>query len=222
MTQTMIFHIRDFNEQERIRENVSTKNENHFNQQHENRHVTSLSEYIAFLETLNEASSIYTDKLVWASPQTLELLGYNSLDEVKDTSIYGFNHPDDLIDQQKNIMYRERTKNPTSGTWRFRRKDGTYVTVYSRGSVVTLDGKTYYVAIGRKDEEIQTPQYTSSTLMHETLTPLTAVKGYLEIIETLVDDLKAQDLLAKVQINLKKLEEFIQNYVDETQQFNLR
>jgi PAS domain S-box-containing protein len=183
--------------------------------------MTSLAEYITFLKTLNEASAIYTDKVIWASPQYLKLLGYKNLDEVKGTTIYSYNHPDDLIDQQKNITHRKNTRQNTSGTWRFRRKDSTYITIHSKGSVITLDEGTYYVAIARSHQEITLPEYTSGTIKHETLTPLTTAQGYIEIIETRTKDQETLDLLRKAQTSLEKLNEIIQKQIDETQQLNL-
>lgn len=183
--------------------------------------MTSLAEYITFLETLNEAIVLYTDKVIWGSPQYLKLLGYTNLQEVKDTTIYSYNHPDDLIDQQKNIENRKTTGQPTSGTWRFRHKDGTYHKIHSRGSVVTLDEGTYYVSIGRSSEEILEPQYTSSTLKHQTLTPLTTAQGYLEIIENHINDPETLNLLKKAQKSLEKLQETIQKYIQDTDQLNL-
>lgn len=183
--------------------------------------MTSLDEYIEFLKTLNEASVLYTDKVIWASPQYLKMMGYTSLDEVKGTSIYSHNHPDDLIDQLKNIETRKATKVPTSGVWRFRKKDGTYSKIHSNGSVVTLDGETYYVAIGRSHEEIKEPKYTSGTLKHDTLTPLTAAQGYLEILETRTDDHETLRMLGQAQKNMGVLHETIQSFIEESQQRNL-
>jgi len=183
--------------------------------------MTSLTEYIQFLETLNEASAIYTDKIIWISPQYLKLLGYQTLDQVKGRSIYTAIHPDELIDQQKNLEYRAKTKEKTSGTWRFKRKDDTYIKVLSKGSVVTLDEGTYYVAIARSHTEITHPEYTSSTLKHQTLTPLTTAQGYLEIIENRITDPETRNLLQKAQKSLQKLQETIQKYIEDTDQLNL-
>ncbi|MCB2172333.1 PAS domain-containing protein [archaeon] len=182
--------------------------------------MTSLAEYIAFLETLNEASAIYTDKIIWLSPQYLKLLGYQTLDQVKGRSIYTAIHPDELIDQQKNLEHRAKTKENTSGTWRFKRKDDTYIKVLSKGSVVTLDEETYFVAIGRSHTEITHPEYTSSTIKHETLTPLTTAQGYLELLETHITDPETQNLLQKAQTSLQKLQEIIQKYIQDTDQLN--
>lgn len=183
--------------------------------------MTSLTEYIQFLETLNEASAIYTDKIIWISPQYLKLLGYQTLDQVKGKSIYTAIHPDELIDQQKNLEYRAKTKENTSGTWRFKRKDDTYIKVLSKGSVVTLDEETYYVAIGRSHQEITHPEYTSSALKHETLTPITVTKGYLELLETHITDPETHKLLQKAQQSLEKLQKNITHQLEKTEQKNL-
>ena len=183
--------------------------------------MTSLSEYIAFLETLNEASAIYTDRLIWMSPQYLQLLGYQTLDEVQGRTIYGATHPDEFIDQQKNIETRQKTGQKTSGTWRMRRKDDTYIKIHSKGSVITLDNETYLVAIARSHQEITHPQYTSSNIKHDTHTPLTAAQGYLEIIETKLTDPENKILLKKAQRNLDTLQETLQKYIQELNQQNL-
>ncbi len=183
--------------------------------------MTSLTEYIQFLETLNEASTIYTDRLIWMSPQYLTLLGYTDLTEVTGRSIYTGIHPDEFIDQQKNLEHRTKTRQNTSGTWNLRKKDGTYTKIHSNGSVITLDGETYFVAIARSNQEIQSPQYTSSTIKHDTLTPLTAAKGYLEILETRTTDSENTRLINQIQKNLDKLQETLQNHIQETKQLNL-
>ncbi|MCW4014239.1 MAG: PAS domain-containing protein [Candidatus Bathyarchaeota archaeon] len=183
--------------------------------------MTSLETYIQFLETLNEASAIYTDKVIWMSPQYLKLLGYETLDELQGKSIYLGVHPDELIDQQKNIENRTKNHQNTSGTWNFRKKNGEYIKIHSKGSVITLENKTYLIAIARSHPEITHPEYTSSQIKHDTLTPLTTTKGYLELLETHITDPETHQLLEKAQKSLEKLHKNINKIIKETDQLNL-
>lgn len=182
--------------------------------------MTSLAEYIAFLETLNEASAIYTDKIIWISPQLATLLQYPDPTEFLGTPPHSHIHPDELFDLKKNIEKRLKTHKPTYGTWHLRKNDGTFLRVYANGSTIQIQDQTYLLSILRPHSDLETPLYTTAKIQHDILTPLTAAKGYLEILETHITNPEAQHLFQQIWKNCEKIETNLHKIIETGEQLN--
>lgn len=86
---------------------------------------------------------------VYLSPSHEEVLGY-SMDELLRTSVLSILHPDDR--ELAVAMHREMISKNISrdGLWRFKRKDGNWITLETRGKSLVKDGKIVgIVTIGR-------------------------------------------------------------------------
>lgn len=110
-----------------------------------NHHIVkpTFYDYIPLLEILNEAIVIYDDeRILWANEEYARLRGYDRATEVIGLGTYSTAHPDEVDDAKEIIRERERTGKKTKGTWRMRKKDGSFVVLSSHSTVLpNLDNK---------------------------------------------------------------------------------
>jgi hypothetical protein len=183
--------------------------------------MQSLEKYITFLKTLNEAAVLYTDKKIkWISPQLATLLEYPNTDEFIDTPPHSHIHPDELFDLKKNMEKRLKTHEHTYGTWHLRKNDGTFMRVYANGTTIKIQDQTYLLSIFRPHSDIETPLYTNAKIQHDILTPLTAAKGYIELLESHITNPKTQHLFTQIWKNCEKIEINLYKIIETGEQLN--
>jgi len=114
----------------------------------------SYRDYLPLFENFYEAVLIYnSEKIFWVNESLVKLMGYDSPDEFIGNNILSFIHPDTLQHATVEMKKLYEAEKRTGGVYKVRKKDGTFKTVVSRGSILPNLDETVLVSIVRSIEE---------------------------------------------------------------------
>lgn len=146
----------------------------------------SYRDFIPVFETLNEAIVVFDhETILWVNEPYLEMMGYTA-DEIIGRPLLDRVHPDETQEAIRNISSYTKMGSKSSGVWRIRKKDGTYLTLVSHTSIIPDHERTVTVSIVRPLDRVHpdpTHKITEAGLHHEVQTSLTLILGYLELLQ---------------------------------------
>ena len=176
----------------------------------------SFKDFIPVFETLNEAIVIFDNEtILWTNEAYLNLMGYAPEDIIGKPTL-GRVHPDEVQEAIRNISEYTRTGEGSSGTWRIRKKDGTYKTIISHTSVLPGLEKTVTVSIVRPVDSAQgdiVSKITEAGLHHEIQSSLTVIVGYLELMKVHEDITMSPAMerwLSNIEKHIQKIDDLLQ------------
>jgi PAS domain S-box-containing protein len=176
----------------------------------------SYKDFIPVFETLNEAIVIFDNEtILWTNEAYLTLMGYTP-DEIIGKPALGRVHPDEVQEAIRNISEYTSTGERSSGTWRIRKKDGSYKTIVSHTSVLPGLEKTVTVSVVRPIDQTQgdiVSKITEAGLRHEILSSLTVIVGYLELMKVHENVKMSPDLeiwFANIDKHIQKINDYLQ------------
>jgi len=85
---------------------------------------------------------------IYISPQCLDMFGYHQ-NELMGTKILEFIHPEDLSSVKESILDTIKSRKPISSEFRIKHKNGNYICISAKGSVVNANGNQTIIAVGR-------------------------------------------------------------------------
>ena len=166
----------------------------------------SLSAYEKVFSELNEAIFIHAEKLVWLNRQAIELLGYETSEEVIGQCDLDFIEEDTHEEISQIYSHIHENNKVEYNSVRLVRRDGSLVTCQARSSVLRETKDKLVVTILRQKEVDVNDELLISflnTLRHEVNTPLAVLKGYTELTEDKLIDYFDPDV-AKFLIVMKR------------------
>lgn len=147
---------------------------------------TSYKDYLPLFENFYEAVLIYnSEQILWVNEPLVKLMEYDSPDEFIGNNILSFIHPDNIQHGSVQIKKLYEEKERTGGVYKIRKKDGTYKTVVSRGTILPNLDDTILVSIVRSIEEDPSDAVlgvTESVVRNEIASALTVIVGYLDLL----------------------------------------
>ena len=85
---------------------------------------------------------------VYISPQCFDTFGYHQ-NELLGTNLFEFIHPEDLSSVKELILDTVKTQKPISAEFRTKHKNGNYLYISAKGSLVNANGTQTILAVGR-------------------------------------------------------------------------
>jgi len=85
---------------------------------------------------------------IYISPQCFDLFGFYQ-NELMGTNLFEFIHPEDLSSVKESILDTVKTQKPISSVFRMKHKNGNYICISAKGSVVNANGKQRILVVGR-------------------------------------------------------------------------
>ncbi len=176
----------------------------------------SYMDFIPVFEILNEAIVIFdSETILWTNEAYLTMMGY-APDEIIGKPALGRVHPDEVQEAIRNISEYTSTGERSSGTWRIRKKDGSYMTIVSHTSVLPGLEKTVTVSIVRPVDHAQSDivsKITEAGLQHEIQSSLTVIVGYLDLLKVHENITMSPDLerwFSNIDKHIQKIDDYLQ------------
>lgn len=190
--------------------------------------VKSEERFRALIEKSTDAIALVTakGKVVYASPATKGLMGYTPEEFKKLTNPFELAPPDDRKFVTK--LFEKLLSNPGStenAVYRVLHKDGRKIWIESAMTNLIEDPNVNAIVINyrdiseRKNFETQKIDFISIAT-HELKTPVTSIKGYAQVMQSRFKkegNIKAVEMLSKMDAQLKKLTVLIGDLLDVTQ-----
>jgi PAS domain S-box-containing protein/excisionase family DNA binding protein len=165
-------------------------------------------------------------KVVYASPTTEQLMGYTPEELQKLTNPFELVPPDDRKFATK--LFEQLLKKPGNtekAAYRVLHKNGKHIWIESVMTNLIYDPNVKAVVINYRDIsdrkllESQKEDFISIAT-HELKTPVTSIKGYTQVLRSRFrkeGNIKAVEMLSKMDVQLKKLTNLIGDLLDVTQ-----
>ena len=177
---------------------------------------TSYKDYLPLFENFYEAVLIYnSEQILWVNEPLVKLMEYDSPDEFIGKNILSFIHPYNLQHASAQIKKLYEEDERTGGVYQVRKKDGTYRTVVSRGTILPNLDDTILVSIVRSIEEDPSDAVfgvTDSGVRNEIASALTVIVGYLDLLRD--NDNEGSELTEwfdAINKNVQRIEETLQH-----------
>ncbi len=194
----------------------------------EKSNLKSEERFRALIEKSTDAIALVTvkGKVIYASPATKGLMGYTSEEFKKLSNPFELVPPDDRKFVTK--LFEKLLSNPGStenAVYRVLHKDGRQIWIESAMTNLIDDPNVNAVVINyrdvteRKNLETQKIDFISIAT-HELKTPVTSIKGYTQVMQSRFKkegNIKAVEMLSKMDAQLKKLTVLIGDLLDVTQ-----
>jgi PAS domain S-box-containing protein len=160
-------------------------------------------------------------RIIYLSPQWEEFTGF-TMEEINEVTLAHFIHPDDLEENIKRWEDAVNTGNTFEYEHRFRAKDGKYYWHLTRALAIKDDtGKNLWMgSITDIDEQKKNEHKKDefiSIASHELKTPITSLRGYLQILAKIAEkenNANIVDLVAKTHRQAHKLSTLISDLLD--------
>ena len=148
---------------------------------------SSYRELIPLFDVFNEAILIYDSEQVhWVNEALVSLLEYDSREEIIGKNIISLIHPSSQQEGTHQLKRLYQGVKRTGGVYTALKKDGTTISVVSRGTQLPLTGETLLVSIVRPIEEDPVEEgriWSDFKFKHEVSTSITVIKGYIDLIQ---------------------------------------
>jgi PAS domain S-box-containing protein len=148
---------------------------------------SSFGDYIHFFDVFDDAILIYdSEKIHWVNQALVSLIGYDSREEVIGKNILSFLDPTSTQEATNQIQRLYQGVKITGGVYTVIKKDGTKVSVVSRGTQLPSSDAMLLISIVRPVEEdpIDADRgFSDFRVKHEISTSLTVVKGYVDLLK---------------------------------------
>lgn len=190
--------------------------------------VKSEEHFRALIEKSTDAIALVTvkGKVIYASPATERLMGYTSEEFKKLTNPFELVPPDDRKFVTKLFEKLLRNQGSTeNAVYRVLHKNGRQIWIESAMTNLLDDPNVKAIVINyrdvteRKNLETQKIDFISIAT-HELKTPVTSIKGYAQVMQSRFKkegNIKAVEMLSKMDAQLKKLTVLIGDLLDVTQ-----
>lgn len=164
--------------------NISQESEKHFRQ-------------LADLVPVKISNALPTGEVTFFNKQWLDFSGL-SFEDTRDFGYHQMMHPDEVAEFKRQLQIAAETKQPLISEMRFKNRSGEYIWHLNIASPVLDDGGEIKMWVGSttdiqhlKDEEQRKSDFISM-LSHELKTPVTSIKGYVQVLIRMLQG--AQDL----------------------------
>lgn len=177
---------------------------------------SSYSDLIPLFDVFNEAILIYdSEQIHWVNEALISLLEYDSRDEIIGKSILSFIHSSSQQEATHQLKRFYQGVKRTGGVYTVIKKDGTHISVVSRGTQLPNIKETMLISIVRPVEEDPVDEariWSDFRFKHEVSTSITVIKGYIELLQQRVavqDDSELDKWFKSIFENIDKIEKIL-------------
>ena len=146
----------------------------------------SLENIYRTLESINEGIILYnSEKIFWINSYLVKLLGYDSANDFVGKNILSFIAADNIQHGTAQISKLYEGQRMTGGVYKVKKKDGSFRTVVTHGSVIQNLDDLVLISFVRPIENEPSSDILGVTvpmLLHEAATSLTVIRGYLDFL----------------------------------------
>ena len=178
----------------------------------------SLEDFFHLLENINEGIIVYnSEKIFWINSYLVKLLGYDSSADFIGKNILSFISADNIQHGTAQISKLYEGQRMTGGVYKVRKKDGSYCTIVTHGSVIQNLDELVLISFVRPIENEPSSDLLGVTvpmLLHEAATSLTVIRGYLDLLRNSTEEdsdtvrVKYFDIIEQ---NIQRIEETLLN-----------